>query len=68
MLMHHNTTLNMLMRGCTGVSSRTLARSGESGTHTHLHSALDQVEGHHSRVCGATAENSSKTTEDEVFL
>ncbi len=37
-------------------------------THTDLQSALDQVEGHHSRVCSATAEDSSEATEEQVFL
>lgn len=68
MLMHHNTTLNMLMRGCTGVSSHGHTQVTPANTHTDLQSALDQVEGHHSRVCGATAEDSSEATEDEVFL
>lgn len=70
MLMRHNTTLNMLMKGCIGVRSHTdtLRWLRLTRTHTDLHSALDQVEGHYSRVCGATAEDSSEATEDKVFL
>lgn len=70
MLMRHNTTLNMLMKGCIEVRSHTDTHGWLrlTRTHTDLHSALDQVEGHYSRVCGATAEDSSEATEDKVFL
>lgn len=35
---------------------------------TDLQSAFDQIEGNHSRVCGATAQNPTKATQDEILL
>lgn len=39
-----------------------------NGPQTDLHSAFDQIEGHDSCVCGATAQNSTKATQDEILL
>lgn len=35
---------------------------------TDLHSAFDQIEGNHCCVCGATAQNPTKATKDEILL
>ena len=35
---------------------------------TDLQSALDQIEGHHSRVREATAHNATKSTKEQVLL
>lgn len=35
---------------------------------TDLHSAFDQIEGHDGRVRGATAENATKPTQDQILL
>lgn len=37
-------------------------------TETDLHSAFDQIEGNDSCVCGATAQNPTKATQDEILL
>lgn len=37
-------------------------------TETHLQSAFDQIEGNDSCVCGATAQNPTKATQDEILL
>ena len=37
-------------------------------TGTDLHSAFDQIEGNDSCVCGATAQNPTKATQDEILL
>lgn len=41
---------------------------GTKPAETDLHSAFDQIEGHKSRVCGATAQNSAKATQEEILL
>lgn len=37
-------------------------------TKTDLHSAFDQIEGNDGCVCGATAQNPTKSTQDEILL
>lgn len=48
--------------------SRRLKKQSIEPQKTDLHSAFDQIEGNHSCVCGATAQNPTKATQDEILL
>lgn len=43
-------------------------RRWQQAAATDLHSAFDQIEGNDSCVCGATAQNPTKATQDEILL
>lgn len=43
-------------------------KTKKRAVNTDLQSAFDQIEGNHSRVCGATAQNPTKATQDEILL
>lgn len=43
-------------------------KQGAGAIETDLHSAFDQIEGNHSCVRGATAQNPTKAAQDEILL
>lgn len=53
--------------GLRSVRSRAGQGGGDAALETDLQSAFHQIEGHHGRVCGATAQNPTKATQHEVL-
>lgn len=54
--------------GVGGAFGRGLCFTLDAALKTDLQSALDQIEGHHGCVCGATAQNPTKSTKEEILL